>query len=123
MLKASLLLPAAVNLGASNLNNETDRDLVPSILRQYWQVVLRWKWLIAGIIVAAPTLGLVATLLAIPRHTATSRTGGGCERPRGQISAGVHALCLRLCFLAILINLKQRQAGYGYGADRAGSSS
>jgi polysaccharide biosynthesis transport protein len=47
--------------------------LAPPILLQYWQVVLRWKWVIAGIILAAMVLGLVATLLATPQYTAASR--------------------------------------------------
>lgn len=51
----------------------TDRGLAPPILLQYWQVVLRWKWMIIGITVAALTLGLIATLLATPQYTATSR--------------------------------------------------
>lgn len=43
------------------------------VLLQYWQVVLRWKWVIIGIILASLAIGLVATLLTTPRYTATSR--------------------------------------------------
>ncbi len=43
------------------------------ILLQYWQVAIRWKWIIAGIILASLALGLVITLLMTPKFTATSR--------------------------------------------------
>lgn len=49
------------------------QGLAPPILLQYWQVVLRWKWVIFGIIISALALGLVATLLMTPKYTATSR--------------------------------------------------
>ena len=55
------------------MTEEKGGGLAPPVLLQYWQVVLRWKWLIAGITVAALTLGLIATLLATPQYTATSR--------------------------------------------------
>jgi capsular exopolysaccharide synthesis family protein len=73
MLKAATPLPAAVYPGATNPDNEAEHGLAPPILLQYWQVVLRWKWLIAGIVIAALTLSFVATLLATPQYTATSR--------------------------------------------------
>jgi polysaccharide biosynthesis transport protein len=43
------------------------------ILLQYWQVVLRWRWVIVGIMVATLALGLVLTLLTTPQYTATAR--------------------------------------------------
>lgn len=43
------------------------------VLLQYWQVVLRWKWVILGILLTSLAIGLVATLLTTPRYTATSR--------------------------------------------------
>ena len=49
------------------------RSLAPPILLQYWQVVLRWKWVIAGLVVASLVVGVVATLLATPQYTATTR--------------------------------------------------
>uniref|UniRef100_UPI003593D748 GumC family protein n=1 Tax=Sphingorhabdus lacus TaxID=392610 RepID=UPI003593D748 len=48
-------------------------QIAPPIILQYWQVVLRWKWVIVGIISAALALGFVVTLLATPQYTATSR--------------------------------------------------
>ncbi len=62
---------AGANLGDGQNNNAS--NLTPPILLQYWQVALRWKWVIAGIILAAIVFGLVATLLATPQFTATSR--------------------------------------------------
>lgn len=47
--------------------------LTPPSLLQYWQIVLRWKWVILGIIGAALAIGLIATLLASPQFSATSR--------------------------------------------------
>jgi len=52
---------------------ERQAPLAPPILLQYWQVVLRWKLVIAGIILGSLTIGLVATLLATPQYSATSR--------------------------------------------------
>ncbi|WP_409646446.1 GumC family protein [Sphingorhabdus sp.] len=49
------------------------RQLAPPIILQYWQVVLRWKWLIAGILIAALVVGLTVTLLMTPQYTAKSR--------------------------------------------------
>lgn len=43
------------------------------ILIQYWQVILRWKFVIIGIIASFVMLGLVVTLLATPRYTSTAR--------------------------------------------------
>jgi polysaccharide biosynthesis transport protein len=45
----------------------------PPILLQVWQVVLRWKWVIAGVIFFALAIGLVATILATPQYTASAR--------------------------------------------------
>jgi lipocalin/capsular polysaccharide biosynthesis protein len=53
--------------------NEEQASIAPPILLQYWQVVLRWKWVIAGIVITSLALGLIATLLATPKYTATSR--------------------------------------------------
>lgn len=73
MLKAATPPPVASHPSVLNPVNEAERNLAPPILLQYWQVVLRWKWLIAGTTVAALGLGLVVTLLAMPQYTATSR--------------------------------------------------
>jgi capsular exopolysaccharide synthesis family protein len=43
------------------------------MLLQYWQVVLRWRWVIVGIMVSTLALGLVLTLLSTPQYTATAR--------------------------------------------------
>ena len=46
---------------------------MPPLLLQYWQVVLRLRWAIAGIIAATLVAGLIVTILATPRYTATTR--------------------------------------------------
>ena len=45
----------------------------PPALLQYWQGVLRWRWIIGGIIATCFVLGLVATLLMSPRFTARAQ--------------------------------------------------
>ena len=45
----------------------------PPILVQYLQTVVRWKWVILGILVAALAAGIVITLLTTPVYTATAR--------------------------------------------------
>lgn len=50
-----------------------DRGSMPPIIMQYWQVALRWRWVIAGIIAIALLIGLVWTLLTPLSYTATSQ--------------------------------------------------
>ena len=52
---------------------ETRQSLAPPILIQYWQIVLRWKWVILGIILASLAAGFVVTLLTTPQYMATAR--------------------------------------------------
>ncbi len=61
--------------GVNGFNDSTTdaESFGPPILLQYWQVALRWKWVIVGIVVATVTVGLIATLLLTPQYTATSR--------------------------------------------------
>lgn len=42
------------------------------LLRQYWRIAVRRKWIIAGVISTALVLGLIATLLMTPLYTATA---------------------------------------------------
>ena len=43
------------------------------VLLQSWHVVLRWKWVIAGVLVASLVAGVIVTLLSTPQFRATSR--------------------------------------------------
>lgn len=43
------------------------------ILVQYWQIFVRWKWVIFGIIISALAFGFIVTLLRTPKYTATAR--------------------------------------------------
>lgn len=54
-------------------DNGRDRTTMAPVLLKYWQVVLRWKFAIIGILATSLALGLVATLLMTPQYTATSR--------------------------------------------------
>ena len=42
------------------------------VLINYWQSAIRWKWLIAGILIVAIAVGVVSTMLEARRYTATS---------------------------------------------------
>lgn len=42
------------------------------LLRQYWRIAVRRKWVIAGTIAASLLIGLIATLLMTPVYTATA---------------------------------------------------
>lgn len=57
----------AVSAGLAFEANST-----PALL-QNWQVVLRWKWIIISIVIAALGVGVLATLLMTPKYTATTR--------------------------------------------------
>lgn len=65
----------ASHLGDNSWNSESldisEREgVVAPILLQYWNALLRWRWVVGGIILAAFTIGLVWTLLTPPRYTA-----------------------------------------------------
>lgn len=51
---------------------QDDRGIRPPVLVQYWRVVVRWRWAILGIIAVTLMIGLLATVLATPKYTATS---------------------------------------------------
>ncbi len=54
--------------------DDTERaNIAPPMLLQYWHVVLRFKWIIIALVIAALAAGLVLTLLATPQYTANSR--------------------------------------------------
>lgn len=54
-------------------SQDAQRQLAVPVLLQYWQIALRWKWVILGIIVSALALGFIVTLLRTPKYTATAR--------------------------------------------------
>ncbi|MCD2323316.1 polysaccharide biosynthesis tyrosine autokinase [Sphingomonas sp. IC-56] len=60
-------------LASFEVSSQPASRLGPPILLQYWHIVTRWKWLIAGIIAAAVVAGLVITLLITPEYTASTR--------------------------------------------------
>jgi polysaccharide biosynthesis transport protein len=49
-----------------------DSNSVPPALTQYWQIAVRWRWAIAGIILGALAVGVVWTLLTPLSYTATA---------------------------------------------------
>ena len=55
--------------GAS-LDISEREGIVAPILLQYWHALLRWRWVVGGIILACFAIGLVWTLLTPPRYTA-----------------------------------------------------
>lgn len=46
---------------------------VAPVIKQYWHVAVRWKWLVVGIIALSVAIGLVVTLLTAPRYTARAQ--------------------------------------------------
>lgn len=46
---------------------------LPPILIQYWHTVVRWRWLMAGIVAACVLIGITVTLLMAPLYTAKSQ--------------------------------------------------
>lgn len=69
--------PAASYAGISD--RAPDANALPGTivkaprLREYWQVALRWKWVIGGIILAFLLAGIVITLLMTPQYSSTVR--------------------------------------------------
>lgn len=47
-------------------------DLGVPLLRQYWRIVVRRKWVIAGVVAACLIVALIITLLMTPLYTATA---------------------------------------------------
>lgn len=66
---------------AAAIAGEAGYQQEPPILVQYWQTLLRWKWVAIGIIVAALAAGLIATLLMTPQYTAETRLEISREEP------------------------------------------
>lgn len=55
--------------GDSRSQMEQPRQI--PLLLQYWRVVVRWRWLIAGILILSLVAGLIATLFMTRQYTAT----------------------------------------------------
>ncbi len=53
------------------MHPQWEPDRVP-LLRQYMRIVLRWRRVIIGAVVACVLIGVIATLLMTPQYTATS---------------------------------------------------
>lgn len=54
---------AAREEGAPNLN-------FPPMLLQYWHVMLRWRWLMIGIVIGCVVAAIISTLLVAPKYSA-----------------------------------------------------
>ena len=64
-------VPPVRRPAADARNGGGDQAAVPRLM-QYFRIALRWKWLILGSIALALLLGIVITLLATPRYTAST---------------------------------------------------
>ncbi|RYD93191.1 MAG: hypothetical protein EOP61_24055, partial [Sphingomonadales bacterium] len=53
----------------------------PALL-EYWRMVLRWRWVILGIVVLSVALGLIFTLMMTPQYTASTRLEISREQKR-----------------------------------------
>lgn len=63
----------ALNSAVIEPHQDETRKTVTPMLLKYWQIVLRWRFVIIGIIIASLAAGLVATLLMTPQYSAGSR--------------------------------------------------
>lgn len=52
---------------------DEDRVALPPVLLQYWEIALRWKWVIAATIAICLIAGVAATLLTAPRYSAQTQ--------------------------------------------------
>lgn len=61
--------------GADPALNRADADSRPGapVLLQYWTILKKWKWVVAGLIAGCIVLGLVVTLLMSRQYTAIAR--------------------------------------------------
>lgn len=64
--------------------DQEDRHLMPPILKQLWNAVLRRKWVILGIVAAALAAGVIITLMMPREYTAQSQLE--IERQEKQIT-------------------------------------
>ncbi len=64
--------PMAAN-GEMPVNGMSTDGATPPALLNYWQIALRWKWVILGILLASLIAGFVATALMSPKYSATTR--------------------------------------------------
>lgn len=71
--RASAPEPATQQQARLLLAQDHDERLLPPEILQYWQVVLRWRWVLAAIIGASLAVGLIVTLLMPPLYTARSQ--------------------------------------------------
>ena len=55
------------------LEREEDARLLPSVLLQYWNAVVRRRWLILAILAASLVISAVTTQFMTPRYTATTQ--------------------------------------------------
>lgn len=66
-------------------NRGTNQSIgLPPLLLQYWQTIVRWRWLMAGLVALSLALGLVATLLTAPKYSA--RTQVQIDRQQKQVT-------------------------------------
>ena len=56
-----------------DVDEREDAFTLPPILIQYWHTVVRWRWLMAGIVTGCVILGVTVTLLMAPLFTATTQ--------------------------------------------------
>ncbi|MBU6208119.1 MAG: hypothetical protein KGQ42_10560, partial [Alphaproteobacteria bacterium] len=63
----------AANLEQMSVTNAPRENLAPPILLQYWQIIIRHKWMILGIVLIALIAGFVVTVLTTPQYTAKAR--------------------------------------------------
>lgn len=57
----------------SFIDDEDQVFNLPPVLVQYWYTIVRWRWLMAGIVATCIILGVTVTMLMSPEYTATAQ--------------------------------------------------
>lgn len=60
-------------VGAMRPETDVEEFNFPPILIQYWYTVVRWRWLMGGILLACLLTGITVTLLMAPLYTANAQ--------------------------------------------------
>lgn len=74
--------------GADPALARADRDgrAVTPLLLQYWAVLKKWKWVVAGVVAGCVVLGLLVTMLMSRQYTAIARLE--IDREKRQVTTG-----------------------------------
>jgi polysaccharide biosynthesis transport protein len=73
------------------MQDETNERLLPPALLQYWHTMLRWRFVLLGIIGVSLIIGLISTMLMAPLYTAKAELQISRQQKKVTNVAGVDA--------------------------------